>query len=269
MLPEISIGNIHVQSYGIMVLLGAIAAIFYCTHTIRKQGYDADEMLDVLIYAGIGAFIGGKVLYLLVDLSWLSEQLPLLFSDPLAFLRYLSGGFVFYGGLIGVFAAVFFYFYRHLAFALEEYLAFCMPAIPLFHFFGRIGCFLAGCCYGETSSSILAVPVFTQANPEVLVNRLPIQLYEAGFNLLLFVCLLLLVFRRRNGIFQLGFYLTAYGVFRFIAEWFRGDAARGVWLLSTSQWVSLILVPIGIWMLVDSRLFLRFIHRIRDRKTEA
>ncbi len=266
MFPEFEIFHLTIQSYGALTIIGAIAASAYCMYVITKRSLDKDVMIDLLIYALIGAVIGGKLLYLLIDLPWLIEHGMQMLQDPMSFLHYLSGGFVYYGGLIGVFVSVFYYFYKRPSLALEEYLEACMPAIPLFHCFGRIGCFLAGCCYGEASNSIFAMPVYTQANPEVLVSRYPIQLFEAGFNLVLFVCLIQFAYRRRNAFLQVGFYLCAYGTFRFLIEWLRGDAIRGVWLLSTSQWISLILVPLGIWMLMDSRFFLDWLQRLRERK---
>ncbi len=269
MLPEIQVFGISIQTYGLLTLLGAVAAIIYCSYNVRKRGLDSDALIDILIYAAIGALIGGKLLYMLVDLPWLIDHLPQMIADPLSLLHYLGIGFVFYGGLLGLFAAVFLYFYRHPALLLEEYLEACMPAFPLFHFFGRIGCFLAGCCYGETGTSIFTMPLYTQANPDVLMSRYPVQLFEALFNLLLFVCLCLLSYRRRNAFHQLGFYLCAYGTFRFCIEWLRADAIRGVWLLSTSQWISLILVPFGVWMLKDSVRFLRWLERMRNKSNET
>lgn len=268
MLPEIEIMGISIQTYGVMTLLGAVAAILYCTVSVRRRGLNPEALIDIFIYAALGALIGGKLLYLLVDLPWLMDHLSGMLQDPLSLLRYLSSGFVFYGGLIGLLVAVFFYFYRHPSLILEEYLEACMPAFPLFHCFGRIGCFLAGCCYGAASNSLLALPIYTQANPQVLVSRYPVQMFEAGFNLLLFVSLVLLARRRRNGFVQLGFYLSMYGIFRFLIEWLRADAVRGVWVLSTSQWISLLLVPVGLWMMKDSRFFLQWMDRLRNRKEE-
>ena len=268
MFPEIEIFHMTIQSYGVMTMLGAAAAIVYCMYSVSKRSLDKNVMIDVLIYVIIGALIGGKLLYLLIDLPWLIDHGMQMLQDPLSLFRYLSSGFVFYGGLIGVFIAVFFYFYKHPSLVLEEYLEACMPAFPLFHCFGRIGCFLAGCCYGDVSTSIFAMPLYTQVNPDVLVSRYPIQLFEAGFNLVLFVCLAVFAFHRRNAFLQLGFYLCAYGTFRFMIEWLRGDAIRGVWLLSTSQWISLFLVPLGIWMEKDSRRFLHWMQLLRDRQKD-
>ena len=80
---------------------------------------------------------------------------------------------------------------------------------------------------------------------------------------MLFLFLASMSRRRRNGFAQLGTYLTAYGIFRFLIEFLRGDAIRGVFLLSTSQWISLILVPIGLWILLDPSSFKIWLNKIR------
>lgn len=264
MLPEIEIMGIRMQSYGLLTLLGACAAIGYCVFSVRQRKLDREVLIDLFIYATLGALIGGKILYMVVDLPWLIGHVGDFLRDPLSLLHYLSSGFVFYGGLIGLLIAVFLYFYKRPSLLLEEYLEACMPAFPLFHCFGRIGCFLAGCCYGAVSNSLFAMPLYTQANPQVLVSRYPVPLFEAAFNLLLFVSLLVLNRRRRNGFVQLGFYLSMYGIFRFLIEWLRGDAVRGVWLLSTSQWIALLFIPLGLWMMKDSRFFLQWMERLRS-----
>lgn len=108
-----------------------------------------------------------------------------------------------------------------------------VPAIPLFHCFGRIGCFLAGCCYGKVLSS----PVVFAGILEF--RRIPVQLFEALFEIVLFA-VLLLVGRKKMGSHLLGVYLTTYAVFRFINEFFRGDEVRGSYFgCSTAQWISM------------------------------
>ena len=111
-----------------------------------------------------------------------------------------------------------------------------VPAFPLFHGFGRIGCFMAGCCYGVK----LATPaelfgIFT-------LDRLPVQLIEAGFEFLLFAVLLFCE-KKQAKTDTLQIYLITYAIFRFCIEFFRGDAIRGIFLgFSTAQWVSLAII---------------------------
>ena len=110
------------------------------------------------------------------------------------------------------------------------------PAFLLFHFWGRIGCFFAGCCYGKPADWGIAM----QQTPDV--PRIPIQLIETGCLLVIFTGLLLLQ-RRRSHAPALRIYLISYAVCRFALEFFRGDELRGIWLgRSTSQWISLAII---------------------------
>lgn len=269
MFPHFTLFGIPIQTYGLCTVLGAATAILWCLHAVKKRGLDTDVMIDLLIYAGIGALIGSKVLFLLLDLPWIISHLGYLFSSLPVFVTYLAGGFIFYGGLIGLLLAVLWYACRH-PISLGDYLAAAMPAFPLFHIFGRIGCFLAGCCYGMPSDSPFAMPVYTLANPAELVSRIPVPLYEAGCNVLIFLFLLWLFYRKSAAFRSLGSYLVLYGVIRFTLEFFRGDAERGVWLLSTSQWISLLLLPLGLWMINQSKWFEQWAKRIpsANKKTK-
>jgi phosphatidylglycerol:prolipoprotein diacylglycerol transferase len=122
--------------------------------------------------------------------------------------------------------------------------------IPLFHAFGRLGCFLSGCCYGIESTF-----GFTATNALVdscnNVNRFPVQLLEGGLNIILFVVLLLL-FKSENFKGSMIFvYLAGYSIIRFFDEFLRGDIYRGIWLgLSTSQWISVVLFAVSIVVLI-------------------
>lgn len=112
------------------------------------------------------------------------------------------------------------------------------PAIPLFHAFGRIGCFLAGCCYGfELSDPIVIASDF-------VITHFPVQLVESLFNILLFI-VLNIVQRYRPNTRILYVYMLSYAVFRFIIEFFRGDVTRGLFFgISTSQLISAIIIVV-------------------------
>jgi phosphatidylglycerol:prolipoprotein diacylglycerol transferase len=120
-------------------------------------------------------------------------------------------------------------------------LDFVVPAIPLFHFFGRIGCFLAGCCFGIESSFGFTFnhSIVDEANG---INRFPVQLLEAFINILLFF--ILDVFRRKKLFKQniIYLYLLLYSFARFFIEFLRGDVYRGFFfVLSTSQIISILI----------------------------
>lgn len=192
--------------------------------------------------------------------------------------KFWAGGLTWYGGLIfGLATAAI--FSRVMRWSFLRYLDTAAPAIAIGHAFGRIGCFLSGCCYGSTCSLPWAVQfpagsdayrTQAQDNPGALVAQhqetgiwesLPVhptQLYEAG---LLFGIFALLWFglrkRKRFDGEVMGWFLVLYGVARFTVELWRADA-RGAWLgISTSQWISMVLVPVGIAILIAGHRALR------------
>lgn len=137
-------------------------------------------------------------------------------------------GIVFYGGLFGLlisYSMISKVFKQDIH--IMDILAVC---IPLFHSISRIGCFFGGCCFGIESKSPIAINYTTSIFGEVVTAyRLPIQLIEAGFNMLLFIYLLRLL---RGGEWTdknlLKRYLLLYSIGRFVIEFFRGDLVRGV-----------------------------------------
>ena len=164
----------------------------------------------------------------------------------------------FYGGLIGGCIGVIVYarFFKENTVKLAE--AF-VPAVPLFHVFGRIGCFLAGCCYGILWDGPLGVTFTKSIVAPNGISLLPIQLIEAGANVITFVILLVFKGKLKKPLQNFGLYLVIYSIERFVFEFFRGDLARGAFLnVSTSQWISLILLPVGFmcWQLSRRKTFL-------------
>ena len=169
----------------------------------------------------------------------------------------LSGGYVFYGGLFGGLLAAVSYCRRY-RISLRAAADFYAPALPLFHVFGRIGCFLAGCCWGiEAPWGVVYTHSLAAPNG---VTLFPVQLTEAVCNLA--ICMVLLLRERRLSGRQptggaLLLHAALYACVRFLLEFWRGDAVRGHFLFfSTSQWISvLILFAIGIyfWNIVRSR----------------
>ena len=159
----------------------------------------------------------------------------------------LSGGGVFYGGLIGGLAAAFIYIrkYKLDPWDVTDIL---VPSVLLFHAFGRMGCFFAGCCHGRPADwgIVFERSLACCANG---VSLIPVQLFEAGFNLLVMTALLAIRPERKYPGILLPLYLILYAVGRFALEFFRGDAGRGIVLLSTSQWISVLILPTAIVLL--------------------
>lgn len=248
MYPTINIFGYPLPTYGLLSLVGILACVLYAFLTNRggKAGrLPGDDILHIILLAVVGAIIGGKILG---TLSSLPTTLPIVlehwdvyWQDPFSTLAFLAGGIVFYGGAIGGFIAVWLYCRRY-KINLRTVLAIMTPIVPLFHTFGRIGCFFGGCCYGIPVSWGVA---FTRSEGAPNgVALLPVQLIEAGCNLILFVVLAVLSRKLRRKWLVMPLYVVSYGVIRFVLEFFRGDKIRGVFLLSTSQWISLVLIVI-------------------------
>ena len=250
MLPYVEILGRSVSMYGVMVAAGAVAALAWALWFSRGDRRFGAELELALVYGVIGAVVGAKLLYLLTKLPDFVRDLPYLASQTEAFLRtYLAAGFVFYGGLYGFLAAVALYVRADKAPA-ERIWRGATPAIAVFHGFGRVGCFLAGCCYGVPAGHGGVVFSHSDFAPAG-VALVPVQLYGAAGEFLLFAALVWLARRGVGGRRLLGVYLTAYAVGRFVLEFWRGDEYRGVYAgLSLSQWISLVTAALGLWLLL-------------------
>jgi phosphatidylglycerol:prolipoprotein diacylglycerol transferase len=203
--------------------------------------------MDFGIYLIIAALVGAKLMLVLVDFDYFRAQPRELFS-------LVRAGGVFYGGLLGALLAGI-WLVRRYQLPLWTTADLIAPGIALGHIIGRFGCLLAGCCYGRPTDVPWAVtftdPVAAANVGTPLHEALhPTQVYDAGAEFLILV-LLLLTERRGRPFPGRTFwgYMVLYGVSRFVVEMFRGDARGMVMGLSTSQFVSLLMVPVSLVML--------------------
>ena len=209
------------------------------------------DFLIIECYIGLGAIIGSKILYIITVASEIDWNR--LFSEYSYFNAYLGGGFVFFGGIIGALPMALLGSRIH-SIELDSLTDIIAFVVPLGHGIGRIGCFLAGCCYGIESDCIFSVVFppggFAPAN----VSLVPVQLFEA---LILFSIsiLVLLLFLKRNKQGAFLFYILSYAFVRFVIEFFRGDSNRGIYFgFSTSQWICLaIILCVGIPCIIRKR----------------
>ena len=242
------IGGFPVYTYGVLLAAAYLLGLQFALVRARARALDANKVMDLGIWIIISALIGAKLLLLIVDFDSFRQ-------NPRELLTLLRSGGVFYGGLIAAVAVAFWYLRRYRLPVWTVCDAFA-PGIALGHVIGRMGCFFAGCCFGRATSVPWAV-TFTNtyanenAGTPLNVPIHPTQLYEAGAELAILGLLLWLERRWRPFPGRTFWsYLLFYGVTRFIIEFYRGDARGMVGDLSTSQFVSVLLVPLSIIMLI-------------------
>ncbi len=266
MLKYINIFGRDIPMYGICALIGLIFGGLLIYFRIRKRrDYNKAHIVNIPIFAAIGAFAGAKIVYFLTRLDFLFsafQHADIAFASADSTFKVLGevfSGMVFYGGLLGAILAAFIYCkIARVDFSL--YADIFAPAIPLFHAFGRVGCVCAGCCYGIECSWGL---VYTDTENGITssVTRLPLPLIEAGCNLLIMVLLLILSKKHLKKGSLMGIYFISYSIVRFVDEFFRGDEIRGVYFgLSTSQWISIFVFITGVYMLLN-----RYVLKNKDK----
>jgi phosphatidylglycerol:prolipoprotein diacylglycerol transferase len=242
-------GGFTIYSYGVLLAAAYLLGLQFALIRARLRGLDRERVMDLGIWIIISALVGAKLLLLVVDYR------PFL-ANPRTIVDLLRSGGVFYGGLIAAVTVALAYIWRHRMPMWTTTDVFA-PGIALGHVVGRLGCLLAGCCFGRPTSVPWAISfhdpnAFATSGTPLGVSLHPTQLYEAGAEALILV--FLLAFERRGRPFPgrtFWSYMLLYGISRFIIEFYRGDPRGTVFdALSTSQFVSVILVPLSVVMLV-------------------
>jgi phosphatidylglycerol---prolipoprotein diacylglyceryl transferase len=229
------IGPLSIHTYGFFLAIGMLTGIFMARSEARRYQLDPDKIMDLCFYIVIAAIVGSRLFYVLT-------YPDLYIAEPMEIIKIWNGGLVFYGGFIGAAIVVIIYLRVH-RLPLGKSSDIAAVAMPLGHFFGRIGCFFAGCCYGKVCQMPWAV---TFRNPDSLaplnIPLHPTQLYESAANLMVyFIMLALRPYKRFDGQLFL-IYIILYGVNRSIIEIFRDDF-RGATILgifSISQIIAIV-----------------------------
>jgi phosphatidylglycerol:prolipoprotein diacylglycerol transferase len=243
------VGSITIYTYGFCIAVGAVLGFSYMAWQGKKLfGMTFDQSNTLFILLVLAGFVGGKFF--------------MIFENPRHYVSHLKelfggGGFVFYGSLLFTIPTMLWYFRKH-KIPILAMLDVMAVVTCIVHGIGRIGCFMAGCCYGKPTLTNFGV-VFTdracQAEP---LNTLlyPTQLMEAA----LIFCIagaLLLLRRRKQFDGQLFLvYLVSYAAGRSILELFRGDLDRGFVIgnvLSNSQFISLVIIGVALYYYVKLR----------------
>jgi len=241
-------GPITVYTYGVLLAAAYLFGLQLARVRARARGLDANRVLDLGIYIIIAALIGAKLLLLVTDFRTFS-------SNPRELLTLARSGGVFYGGLILAVVVALVYI-RRIGLPLWTTCDVFAPGIALGHVIGRFGCLFAGCCYGKETHVPWAITFhnqFANANVGTPLNvpLHPTQIYEAGAEAII---LGILLATERKGRPYPGrtfwLYMLLYAISRFIIEFFRGDERGAVGMFSTSQFISILLAPLAVVMLV-------------------
>src|SRR5262245_58532104 len=237
-----------VYTYGVLLAAAYLLGLRFALMRGRQRGLDPNRIMDLGIWIIISALAGAKLLLLVIDFKTFT-------SSWSAFMTLLRSAGVFYGGLIAAVVVALWYLRRHKMpmWTVTDVFA---PGIALGHVVGRLGCLFAGCCFGRRTTVPWAITFHSEFAAQNVGTPLevplhPTQLYEAGAELLI---LGFLLFTERRGRPFPGrtfwSYMFLYGISRFIIEFYRYDARGMVGSFSTSQFVSILIVPLSIVMLI-------------------
>ncbi|MBL8329149.1 MAG: prolipoprotein diacylglyceryl transferase [Rubrivivax sp.] len=247
----LSIGPLQIHWYGLTYLVAFglflwLAARRVALPQFRQQGWSRRDVEDLLFFGVLGVVLGGRIGY---ALFYKPEQY---LANPLEILMVWKGGMSFHGGLLGVIAAMaLFARMRGRPFlGVTDLIA---PCVPTGLASGRIGNFINGELWGRVADPSLPwAMVFPQSGSAL--PRHPSQLYQFALEGLLLFVLLWWYARKPRGLGQVsGAFLLGYGLFRFVAEYFREpDSFLGLLALGMSmgQWLCLPMVAAGLWLLL-------------------
>src|SRR6476659_2111118 len=257
MYPEIiRIGSFPINTYGVFLAIAFLCAILIATRLAARDGLPRERIYDLSLWMLLGGLVGSKILMFFTEPEYRDHPLQLISLD---FLR--SGG-VFYGGLLGAIITGYFLMKRYKLPWWKTADA-CAPGIALGNFFGRLGCFSAGCCWGKPTTLPWGVK-FTELGHEITgvpidVRLHPTQLYESFAMLFVFGFLLLLHKRRVFSGHVILFYALLYSMIRFTIEFWRDDPRGDIFGLtsltglSTSQLISIVVGIAALILLIVRR----------------
>lgn len=234
-----SIGGLHLYSYGLSIAIGILFSLFLMKRRAAKEGFPkVEEIFDMAFVVLVWGFLGARIFYVIQNFSYYM-------TEPLKIFAVWEGGLIFYGGAIMSFAGLGL-MARKRKWPLWKILDFLSPYAALTHAFGRIGCFMNGCCYGKACGLPWAVRF-----PELPHAVHPAQLYEAFYDILLFAFLIQRGKRIRFEGEIVLLYFLLYGMGRYTIEFLREPS--WMWMgLTSNQWLSVAIMFVA-FILFQSR----------------
>ncbi|EGT3614811.1 prolipoprotein diacylglyceryl transferase [Clostridium perfringens] len=238
--------GLKIYSYGFMIGIGIICAVLLFLKRGTKRGYNEDKLFNATILTVILGILGGKVLYIITD--W-----QLVVKDPSIIFKDFGNGFVIYGAIFGGALGISIYSIKN-KWSILEIGDLIVPGLALAQGFGRIGCLLAGCCYGAETSSAIGI-VFPEGSlAPAGVPLYPTQIFSSIFDFALALFLLWYGNKSKEKGKTLSMYMIIYSIGRFFVEFLRNDPRGNVGALSTSQFISIFILIGGILLYNISKL---------------
>lgn len=237
----LQLGTFTIYSYGALCALGMLAGTLLIAWQLKRRVGTDDFLPSWILLIVFGAFLGSRGLnaFYHPELFW---------ANPLQFML-SSGGLVLYGGFFGGLLA-FYLLAKRSPYSIVTLADAFAPGVLLGVALGRIGCFLAGCCYGTPCAIDALAAHYPASHATFGIGVHAVQLYET-FGLLALVVWMLPFSQKRvwKG-FNISLFFFGYGLLRFFMETLRGDKLLVDGQLSVSQWFSLLALAIGLvlWM---------------------
>lgn len=253
-IPGLGPTHLFLPTYGVLFAAGALAAWYWFVARAVRLGLPKEPVFNLAFYTLLAGLVGAKLTLIVVDL-------PYYIANPAEILGTVRSAGVLMGGVLAGALAFWLYARRQGLPVLELTDAIVAP-LALAQGIGRLGCFMAGCCYGVESSGWCAIRVMSAAAHEqtgVPLNTplVPVQLIESAFDFALAAALTIAWRRRpRPAGTVLWLYFVLYGAGRATIEHWRGDSVRGLWFgdtVSTSQIFSIVAIVAGAFFLIRDR----------------
>jgi phosphatidylglycerol:prolipoprotein diacylglycerol transferase len=249
----LEIGNFSIRWFGVMMAIGFLVAFLNLKYQAKYCKIDQQIVSDMLIWILVGGIVGARTAYVIAN--WATE----FSAHPLSMFFVHKGGLIYYGGLIGGIISSFIYvrLKKQPALPIADIAA---TSLPIGQAFGRIGCFMNGCCYGKVTDSAIGVeypvnssPWIEQVNEHLILNHSkcslsmhPVQFYESFGSIVIFFCLVFILRKQKFSGVTASCYLMFYGLLRFAMEFFRGDPRQQVTSINTAQVISLAMIGLGV-----------------------
>lgn len=245
-----TVAGVHVYPFFLTIMVGALLATFTAAHMARRAGLSPVVVIDMGIIAILASVVGSRVFHILFEYPMYYWEHPWRVFD------FLAGGFVSLGAFIAS-ALCWVWYFRRKGLPTLPYLDLVVRAVPIIIFFVRTGCLLTGCCYGRPTASWLHLVFPPGSTAYYFIQDAPVHASQIYFmiNAVIAFALLQWAWRTRAFVGQVtATFLVYYGVSRFLIEFTRGDADRGVYLahwlppygISTGQIVMVLFIVAGV-----------------------